>query len=279
MLVPDPAGTINGNPRSVSLVRQNTRGTIAHEFQHMINHGLRLFNTAVDSSETPWLNEALSHLAEEIVGRARRGFGDFERLGFDDVNPTPQSQDDYNAYFRQNLGRLRPWMERPDTSSPTSNKAASQLAPRGAAWMFLRYTADHHGGGNLKSFLRSVVAGPDVGIRNLLQHANGAQYDDLLSGWLISQFTDGVSIAGLPARYSMRSWAVRDLMGGYNNGVFPLLVTPLPAAVSTQSISGSGNFFRLTRLAASPETTFRMVAPGGANVGFAGARVYVVRIG
>jgi hypothetical protein len=48
MLVPDPSGTINGNPRSVSTVRQNTRGTIAHEFQHMINQGRRLLNPAVD---------------------------------------------------------------------------------------------------------------------------------------------------------------------------------------------------------------------------------------
>jgi hypothetical protein len=278
MLVPDPAGTINGNPRSVSLVRQNTRGTIAHEFQHMINHGLRLFNPAVDSSETTWLNEGLSHFAEEVVGRALRGFGDFQKLDWNDVNPTPQSQDDYNAWFRQNLGRYRPWMERPDTSSPTSSRAATQLAPRGAAWMFLRYTADHHGGGNLKAFLRGVVAGPDIGLRNLLQHSNGAQYDDLLSGWLVSQFTDGVNIPGLPARLSMKSWAVRDLMSGFNNGVFPLQVTPLPASVSTQSISGSGNYFRLTRLTASPGTTFRMVSPGGSNVGFAGARVYVVRI-
>jgi hypothetical protein len=232
----------------------------------------------VDSSETTWLNEGLSHFAEEVVGRALRGFGDFQKLDWNDVNPTPQSQDDYNAWFRQNLGRYRPWMERPDTSSPTSSRAATQLAPRGAAWMFLRYTADHHGGGNLKAFLRGVVAGPDIGLRNLLQHSNGAQYDDLLSGWLVSQFTDGVNIPGLPARYSMKSWAVRDLMSGFNNGVFPLQVTPLPATVSTQSISGSGNYFRLTRLTGSPETTFRMVSPSGSNVGFAGARVYVVRI-
>src|SRR5688572_18673259 len=61
MLVPDPSGTINSNPRSVATVKQNTRGTIAHEFQHMINQGRRLLNPAVDSAETTWLNEALSH--------------------------------------------------------------------------------------------------------------------------------------------------------------------------------------------------------------------------
>ena len=244
----------------------------------MINQGRRLLNTAVDSSETTWLNEGLSHFAEEVVGRAKRGFSDFQRLSFNDVNPTPTSADDYNAFFRQNLARYRSWMQRPDTSSPTSNSSRNQLAPRGAAWMFLRYAADYYSGGNMKSFLRGVVNGPDIGLRNLLQHSNGAQFDDLLSGWLISQFTDGLNIPGLPAPYQMKSWVVRDVMAGVNNNVFPLLVTPLPASVDTKSISGSGNYFRLTRVGPSPETTFRMMAPGGSMVGFAGARVYVVRI-
>jgi hypothetical protein len=72
---------------------------------------------------------------------------------------------------------------------------------------------------------------------------------------------------------------VRDAMSGAGNGTFPLLVTPLPATVDTKSISGSGNYFRLTRPVSSPETTFRMQAPGGGTVTFQGARVYVVRIG
>ncbi len=271
MLVPDPAGTINGNSRSVDVVKQNTRGTIAHEFQHMINQGRRLLNPAVDSSETTWLNEALSHFAEEIVGRAQRGFSDFQKLTFADVS-TPT--DDYQAFFRQNLLRYRSWMQRPDTSSPTSNLTASELAPRGAAWMLLRYTGDFHSGGNLKSFLRKVVGGPDIGLRNLLQHAN-AQFDDVLSGWLISQFTDGLNIANLPAAYQMKSWAVRDAMAGASAGVFPLLVTPLlPSIVDTKSISGSGNYFRLTRSTPSPELTFRMQGPSGGDGGVCrGARV------
>src|SRR4029078_2006391 len=92
MLVPDPNGTINGNSRSVSLVRQNTRGTLAHEFQHMINQGSRLLNPAVDSSETAWLDESLSHFAEEIVGRKLKGFGDFQNLTFANVNPNSANQ-------------------------------------------------------------------------------------------------------------------------------------------------------------------------------------------
>ncbi len=273
MLVPDPSGTINGNQRSVAVVRQNTRGTIAHEFQHMINQGRRLLNPAVDSAETTWLNEALSHLAEEVVGRAKLGAGDFERLTYNAVSSG--SFDDYQAFFRQNLLRYRAWMQRPDTSSPTSNSAGRQLAPRGAAWMLLRYVSDFHSSNNMKAYLRRVVGGPDIGLRNLLQHTDGAQFDDILNGWLISQFTDGLNIPNLPAKYQMRSWAVRDAMSGANNGVFPLLVTPLPNSIDTKSISGSGNYFRLTRVGPSPEITFRMQSQ---TAGFAGVRVFVVRI-
>ena len=279
MVVPDPNGTINGNLRSISFVRQITRGTVAHEFQHMINHGKRILNPVVDSTETFWLNEALSHLAEELVGRANRGFSDFQQLTFADINSGTSASADYESFFRQNLARYRSWMLRPDSSSPTSNASPSQLAPRGAAWMFLRYAADYHSNGNLKAYLRNIVSGPDIGLRNMLQHSNGAQYDDLLSGWLISQFTDQQAIRNLPSRYHMRSWAVHDVMAGANNNVFPLQVTQLLSGiVQTRSLSGSGNYFRLVRSTPLPQTTFRMQSPTGSTVGFAGARVYVVRV-
>lgn len=281
LLVPDPTGTVNGNVRSADAVRQNTRGTIAHEFQHMINQGIRLLSPAVDSAETPWLNEALSHLAEELVGRVQRGFGDLQELSYNDVNPTPSAADDYNAWFRQNFVRHRLWMQRPDTASPISAKAASQLAPRGAGWMLLRYVADHYSGGNVKAFLRNVVAGPDIGVRNLLRHVGGAQWDDILSGFLLSQYTDNLPINALPVRYTVRSWNVRDIMARSNSqapNVFPLLVTPLPTTVTTQSLSGSGNYYRLIRPVAAGEATFRMSTSGGAAVSFDGARVYVVRV-
>ncbi len=278
MLVPDPSGTVNSNVFTVETVKQNTRGTVAHEFQHMINQGLRLLNPAVDSSETIWLNEGLSHFAEEIVGRAFRGFGDFQNLSFHDVNPNPSSQNDYLAFFRENLLRLRPWMARPDTSSPISVKARDQLAPRGAAWMLLRYLTDHVSNGNAKAFLRHIVAGPDIGVRNLVQWSNGAQFDDMLRGFLVSMYTDETGVPGLSAQYAVPSWNIRDVMQSVNSGIFPLLVTSLPSAISTQSLSGSGNYFRLTRQSASPQATFRMTAAGGAPVTFAGARVYVVRL-
>lgn len=276
LLVPDPLGTINNNTRSTASVRQGTRGVIAHEFQHMINQGIRMFETGVTSFETSWLNESLSHFAEEAVGRKERNFSDFQALTFADINPDPNNLDDYNAFFRQNITRLRAWMQRPDTASPISNKSRTQLAPRGAGWLLLRYSADQFSGGSARNFMRGVVAGPGVDVPNLVAHAN-APFDDIISGFLISVFTDNLGVPGLPARYNIVSWDLRDVMSKLNSNIFPLKINPLPNSVNTQSLSGSGNYFELVRPVASPQAEFSMTAAGGGPVNFAGARVYVVR--
>jgi len=274
LLVPDPAGSINSNIRSTSTVRQGTRGTITHEFQHMINQGVREANPAA-GVETSWLNEALSHFAEEAVGRAARGFGDEQTLAYRDVIAAPA---DFNAFFRQNLLRFRSWMQRPDTSSPVSEKAESQLAPRGAAWALVRYAADRHSRGNPRTFIRSLVAGPETDVANLVARA-GVPFDDLLAGFLVANFTTGLGVQGLAPRWTYASWDMRDAMTAVGNGNFPLYVTPLPTQLATRSLAGSGNYFRLTRLPNAPAATFRMQATSaGGPVAFPTARVYVVRL-
>lgn len=277
LLTPDPTGSINNNTRTTVSVRQGTRGVIAHEFQHMINQGVRMFNPAVDSLETPWLNEAMSHFAEEAVGRTIRGFGDSQSLSFDDINPNVLLPEDYNAFFRQNLARLRSWMVRPDTASPVSIKARSQLAPRGAGWLLVRYTADRFSNGNPRAFFRKLAAGPQINIDNLEARA-ATPFDEILSGFLVATFADDDGIAGLSSKYTVPSWNLRDAMTKFNNGVHPLLVAPLPGQIVTQSLSGSGNYFRLTRPTASAQTKFQMTAASGTPVSFDGARIYVLRL-
>jgi hypothetical protein len=260
--------------RTTAAVRQSTRGTIAHEFQHMINQGVRQFNPAVDELEVPWLNEGMSHIAEEVVGRAKQGFSDFQELRWVDVSA---NQDDLRAWYLQNLLRFRLWMVRPDTSSPTSNRAASQLPHRGAAWALVRHVADHHSGNNARTFFRRLAAGPNVGIPNLVEKA-GVSFDQLDAQWLVANWADNRTVAGLDARFTYRSWNMFDAMSNASNGTFPLLVTALPATVTTQVISGSGTYYRLVRAAGAGAATFRMTAPGGGQLGFDGARVHILRV-
>jgi hypothetical protein len=273
LLAADPQGLFS-DPRSTALVRQSTRGTIAHEFQHMINQGIRQFNQNADPFEVDWLNEGLSHFAEEVVGRAARGFGDFQSLTFSDVRANTE---DYAAFFQQNLARFASYLARPDTSSPISSRADRDLAPRGAAYALVRYAADQFGPGNARQFIRRVVAGPQSSVTNLVQHA-GVPFDQIIAGWLIANYADNLNIAGLDTRYSYTSWNMRDAVAGLAGGTYPLRVNTPGIPFQTQAQSGSGVYFLAQRPPSAPAATFRMLAPGGGNVAFAGARVYVVRV-
>ena len=273
LLAADPSGTFS-DPRSTALVRQATRGTIAHEFQHMINQGIRQFDPMFQDFEVDWLNEGLAHFAEEAVGRAARGFSDFQPLTSADVRA---NVDDYNAFFQQNLARFTTWLARPDTSSPISSRADRDLGPRGSAWALLRYTADQFAPNNARAFFHRVVAGPKTGVDNLVQHA-GVPFDQILSGWLIANYTDNLGISGLDARYSYVSWNMRDAIAGGSGGTYPLRVLAPGAPVTTTAQSGSGVYFLAQRATGAPLSTFRMLDPNGAKVGFDGARVYVVRV-
>lgn len=277
VLSPDPTGAFN-NVRSTVTVRQGTRGVIAHEFQHMINQGVRQYNPAVEALETFWMNEGLSHLAEEIVGRAQLGVGDFQRLTYAQVNPNPNSANDYNAFFRQNLTRFQRWMARPDTSAPISVQNRAQLAPRGASWALLRYVIDQYSNGSARTFTKALAAGPQTDIANLLARAPGAQFDQIITGWLVANYADGLNVSGIASRYGYLSWNIRDAMSGSNSGNFPLLVTPLPGTFSTQALSSSGNYFRLNRSGNSPQVQVKVQAPGGSNVTNEYTTVIVLRV-
>lgn len=276
VLAPDPAGQFN-NVRTTVTVRQGTRGVIAHEFQHMINQGVRQYNPAVQALETFWLNEAMSHLAEEVVGRAQRGFGDFQRLTYNDVNPSPSAANDYNAFFRQNLTRLQRWMARPDTSAPISAKNKDQLAPRGASWALLRYSIDQFSNGAARAFTKALAAGPQTDIANLLARAPGTQFDQIITGWLVANYADGLPIGGLATRYGYLSWNIRDALSNVSAGTFPLLVNQFPGPYATQTLSSSGNYFELSRSNSSSTIQVKMTNGSGSALSSDYATLTILR--
>jgi hypothetical protein len=255
LLAPDPTGRFN-NVRTTSSVRQGTRGTIAHEFQHMINAGNRYLNPAASEFETTWLDEALAHLAEDAVGRAQRGFTDLQTLTFVDLVPPgdPQASNDFNAFFYQNFARLTYWMLRPDTSSGISAHADRNLSSRGAGWAILRYAADNYSNGDPRALTRRLAAGPDTGVANFTASTQ-VPIDTLVSGWLVSMYADHLGIAGLDAKYQYRSYNFRDVMPpvarallGTQTETYPLQVTPIGSGrdtVFSTNQSGSGTYYSL----------------------------------
>jgi len=274
LLTPDPTGKFS-DTRSTASVRQDIRGTIAHEFQHMINAGVRLSTDAPD--EATWLNEGLSHFAEELVGRAEDHFTDTQKLTITDVADFP-SLNNFDAFFGQNMARLREWMAKPGALGATSGHADTSLAVRGAAWSLLRYSADQYANGNVAAFTRALVAGPDTGVANLVARA-GTSFDSVTAGWLPALYTSDDSIANLPDRYMFLSWNIRSIEAAVNQGTFPLVATTVSAgnaAPGTVS-SASANYY-IVGVHAAGGVLLGELAPNGGPVTYPGARFYLVRL-
>lgn len=291
LLSPDPTGKF-GNVRSASSVRQGTRGTIAHEFQHMINAGNRFQNPNVSAFEASWLDEGLAHFSEDAVGRVQRGFGDLESLTFAKLVPcnTPCAEaNDFNAFFFQNLARLTYWMQKPDKFSPLSKDADTSLAVRGADWALLRYAADNYSNGAPRTLTRALVAGPDTGLKNFLAGVK-VPVDTIISGWLVAMFADDFTptISGINFKYQYASYNLRSVMGPVARSVlqnqsivYPLTVTPIGSGsdnIAATNRSGTGTYYRLTVAAGAGAKNVKILDPSGNPANFVGEHVYVLRL-
>ncbi|MGI9091160.1 MAG: hypothetical protein ACR2GG_08665 [Gemmatimonadaceae bacterium] len=281
LLAPD-ASAINGNDFTADFVRQVTRGTVAHEFQHMINSGNRYVSPTISNFEATWLDEGLAHMAEDVVGRARAGFGDNFTVAFADVDKL--SAPVLQAYFLQNFARTKYYVGRPDTTGAIvgTAKAANNLASRGAEWAFLRYLDDWYSGTNPRILTRKLVAGPDTGTVNLTKSA-GAPLDTLLSRWLVTMYTDHRSIPGLNAVYNYKSYTLRQLVAGTQLGnenvssYLPVKAIGDGRTTVQANVPGSSANYFLTSLTTGGARTVTVTNSGGSAATDPNGRIYIVR--
>jgi hypothetical protein len=248
MLAPDPNGTINGNVRATALISGFTTGTIAHEFQHLINAGRRLYvNTGADFPETTWLNEGLSHIAEELL--YYRESGRAPRQNLTDANIRLESPENYQFWKdqqSQNFSRFSSYLSNPASSSPRGvDNNDDQLSTRGATWSFLRYSADRLATSDGQIWFRMVNSlGTGLGT---LREGFGTDPLPLLRDYTVANYLDDLGING-EAQYQHLSWNYRDIFTKtFTAGVYPLKVTGLASGASVQvSVRrNSAGYYRL----------------------------------
>lgn len=144
--------------------RNDFMGTLAHEFQHMIDWN-------VHRDRDVWLDEGCSEVAMYVNGYASDGF-DF-------------------AFTDQPDVQLNAWGGEPGKSS----------AHYGASYLFLRYLMDRYGG---ETFISSIVKQHGLGIGAIdgavKQAGNPAGFEGAFKDWLIANSLNNADIAG--GRYS-----------------------------------------------------------------------------
>ncbi len=243
LVSPDPTGRFG--PRfSVQDVRYLAIPLIGHEFQHLINASRRLFVNNARTFEETWLNEGLSHAAEELLFYAVSGLEPLQNLTIEDLRARPGAVAAFNEYMGGNFGNFRSYLLRPDTASLMGPDG---LATRGATWSFLRYAADRAGRGD-ESFYFDVVNSRDGGLDNLRDVLAPAEPLAWMQDWTVSAYGDDF-VEGLDPRFEQRSWDLRSLYESTEIGQYPLTTLRLGADDGTSiDLRPGGTAYALFRI-------------------------------
>jgi len=234
LLVPDPNGVVNGNKFTKDNVTRVVIATLGHEYQHLINASRRMYvNTDATDFEVTWLDEGLSHVAEELLFYAETGLAPRANIDATTLRSSSAYVDAFNEDAISNFSRLESYLSAPSSNSPFADN--DDLATRGATWSFLRYAADHTGSDDGTTWYQ-LVNSTTTGVANL-QRVFGTDLTALARDWATSVFADDV--ASTDARYQQPSWNLRSIFAALEStGAYPLSTVALGASPMTMSVDG-----------------------------------------
>ncbi|MCE2902948.1 MAG: Ig domain-containing protein [Gemmatimonas sp.] len=256
LLVPDPNGTVNSNRRTKDEVTLLNLTTIAHELQHLINASRRLYvNVGAAPNEQTWLDEGLSHVAEELLYLRISNFTTRQNLTLSEIGSSTTRSDQFRNYASQNFSRFYSFLIAPEVNSPYAPN--DSLATRGAIWNFLRFAAGRQGASSESAFLRALVNSTTTGVNNLQGVLSGGQFADYLRDWTIALIADDhapATTTALGASYTNPTWNFRNIYpglrfsGGAALGVYPIatrsLVSNVPQRITLAG--GTSSYLRFS---------------------------------
>jgi hypothetical protein len=264
--------------RTKSDVGRTTVGTIAHEYQHLINASRRMYITkAPQVDEEVWLNEGLSHIAEELVFFRASGNGARQNIGGGQLPLGSPMRAFFDEHLLGNFRRYRQYLIEPESTSPLA--ADAQLSTRGATWSFLRYLADRSAVSD-GDLWRRLVDSRFIGAPNLdsALSSRGLATLPALAEWSISVITDDNPTGTNPA-FQQASWNFISAMPATGvSSTFPLGTRALrdgePALVQLQGGASAYHTFVV------PENQEALIQIGGAAGALLanGIRLSLVRI-
>lgn len=240
-MVPDPNGQFS-DIRKKTDVQNLTPGTLVHEFQHLINAGRRLYVNNADAFEDVWLNEGLSHIAEELLYYRVSLLAPRRNISASTIQADQTSVNNFNNYQGDNFGRYEVFLGKPSQTSVYAGN--DSLETRGATWNLLRYLADHRGSSDADTWM--LLDNTKLTGQQNIASVFGSNYMTQIRDWATSVFSD--DIAGVTdARFLEPSWNMRSIFprlvssSGVPLNRFPLAVVPLTdVAPSNLSVFAGG---------------------------------------
>ncbi|MBA2292588.1 MAG: hypothetical protein H0W15_09035 [Gemmatimonadales bacterium] len=248
---------------------------LIHEMQHMISFNRRvLIRGALD--EDVWLNEGLSHIAEELGQRQVP------------AHECPGSATCFSQFASSNIGNAYDYLANPEANYLVSpGRAGGPLAERGAAWLFLRWVVDNFATDSVlgTNITRALVNTSALGGANVAA-VTGMPFATMVGEWQLANYLE--NLPGFPqeGRLRYRNWNFRSTFANNSPQLFPkpYPLTPDSVTVTYQRNgtlrAGSGRHVRLVVPADATPVTLRLASSTAGSKIAAGVepRLAIVRI-
>ncbi|HEY9722631.1 MAG TPA: hypothetical protein V6D47_11485, partial [Oscillatoriaceae cyanobacterium] len=223
--VPRGQGDAHSNHKAVLLVSSKVfghaqvleYGTIAHEFQHLINFSRKGPLLDYQSKEDRWLDEGMAMFAMDVAGYGLSQGEQITATGIRDFETNP------SAYS------LTDWENNPDQKA------------FGETYLFVRYLVDRDGLGVLPALIDSKLTG--VANVDAVLHAHGDDFADFFRAWCVANAISGTPLAaGTPYQYQ-----TVDLHGLYGPIQLPgFTMTSASGPVSVSLRPWGAAYYRFT---------------------------------
>jgi hypothetical protein len=254
-LVPaPPTATCPGIGRHTAV--DNLKPTLIHEFQHMISFNQHALLRSGDSEET-WVNEGLSHIAEELAGRL-----------IPNSECTPNFPSCRSQYSSGNLTNGYDYLKNTEGQFlifPSGSQGT--LGERGAAWLFLRWVLDQFAADTILGAptTRALVQTSLTGAANVA-NVTGVGLQTMVPQWLMAAYLDdGTALPEEPTgRLRYKSWGLRSIYTDPRNQTtavppgpfsgFPIVPPPITGTFSRAGTlrGGSGRHFLIVQSGSGP---------------------------
>lgn len=299
LLSPDPDGSFTSaddQTLSKALVRSIIEGTVIHEFQHLINAqiggGSAPDRVSGGGAQDAWINEGLSHLAEEVGGHALAGYGPGSELTAAELTADSEA---FQQFYGANFRNLEVYLSQPSSVEGLLSGPPVGFDTRGAAWSFVRYLLDRFMPPSSEHELtRALIRSADPSARGAVEDAVGAAagqagigFEEIAADWSAAFAVEDRSDLAASPRPSLgfTSYRLRDVYGDSrfgSGGSYPLVPTEaaLHAAgeVPAELFTGTARYVRLVSSQASWGTGLRLGTDGGGDLSDAvSPHVVVVR--
>ncbi len=293
LVMPDPTGEFTA-AADAGLTKEEVltfaNATVAHEFQHLINA-----QTGLGGAADVWLNEGLSHLAEEVVGHTATGLTPGSELTLSDYDGITGGVDAFNTYHIGNWFNLAQYVAAPsDTAGLVM--ASDPFGPatfrlRGTSWSFLRYLLDRFETGITEPIrTRGLIQNGASDARDAIAAVFGVPFESLVSDWAMMLAVEDRSDVVPRAELQLSSYRLREMYaelglrsstfapGGYSLAptVFDLAV---PVRRAVDLFSFTGDYVRLTSPSGAGPAGIRLgnQDTAGDIASAVGVRVVIVR--